>query len=68
MAWGCTGIQTALEATGLGQTPGTNFQISKKIKIKILFSVILSGNLEQKKKYLGRLLEEPLVAGNFKLF
>lgn len=21
MAWGCTGIQTALEATGLGQTP-----------------------------------------------
>lgn len=22
MAWGCTGIQTALEATGLGQTPG----------------------------------------------
>lgn len=45
MAWGCTGIQTALEATGLGQTP-----------------VILSGNKEQKKKYLGRLLEEPLVA------
>lgn len=45
MAWGCTGIQTALEATGLGQTP-----------------VILSGSPEQKKKYLGRLLEEPLVA------
>lgn len=45
MAWGCTGIQTALEATGLGQTP-----------------VILSGNAEQKKKYLGRLIDEPLVA------
>lgn len=37
MAWACTGIQTALEATGLGQTP-----------------VILSGNKEQQKKYLGR--------------
>ena len=45
MAWGCTGITTALEGTGLGQAP-----------------VILAGNLEQKKKYLGRLLEEPLVA------
>lgn len=45
MAWGCTGIQTALEATGLGQTP-----------------VILAGNDCQKKKYLGRLIEEPIVA------
>lgn len=45
MAWGCTGIQTALEATGLGQTP-----------------VIIAGNEAQQKKYLGRLLEEPLVA------
>jgi acyl-CoA dehydrogenase len=45
MAWGCTGIQTALEATGLGQTP-----------------VIIAGNDAQKKKYLGRLVEEPLVA------
>lgn len=44
-AYGCTGIKTAIEASGLGQTP-----------------VILSGNLEQQKKYLGRLLEEPLVA------
>lgn len=26
------------------------------------FSVILSGNAEQKKKYLGRLIDEPLVA------
>lgn len=24
MAWGCTGIETALEASGLGQTPGNN--------------------------------------------
>jgi len=46
LAWGCTGIQTALEATGLGQTP-----------------VILAGNKEQQKKYLGRLMEEPLLAG-----
>lgn len=31
MAWGCTGIQTALEATGLGQTPGTlNLEIASQ--------------------------------------
>ncbi|XP_055844332.1 medium-chain specific acyl-CoA dehydrogenase, mitochondrial [Episyrphus balteatus] len=45
LAYGCTGIMTALEASSLGQTP-----------------VLLSGNEAQKKKYLGRLLEEPLVA------
>nr|XP_014093346.1 probable medium-chain specific acyl-CoA dehydrogenase, mitochondrial [Bactrocera oleae] len=45
LAYGCTGIMTALEASGLGQTP-----------------VIIAGNQEQKKKYLGRLLEEPIVA------
>ncbi|XP_011503730.1 PREDICTED: probable medium-chain specific acyl-CoA dehydrogenase, mitochondrial [Ceratosolen solmsi marchali] len=45
IAYGCTGIKTALEASGLAQTP-----------------VILAGNKEQQKKYLGRLIEEPLVA------
>ncbi|KAM3968645.1 medium-chain acyl-CoA dehydrogenase isoform 2-T2 [Aphomia sociella] len=45
VAFGCCGIMTALEASGLGQAP-----------------VILAGNKEQQKKYLGRLIEEPLVA------
>ncbi|XP_073973024.1 medium-chain acyl-CoA dehydrogenase isoform X2 [Rhodnius prolixus] len=45
LAYGCTGIMTALEASGLGQTP-----------------VLIAGNQEQKKKYLGRLVEEPLLA------
>ncbi|XP_020294022.1 probable medium-chain specific acyl-CoA dehydrogenase, mitochondrial [Pseudomyrmex gracilis] len=45
LSYGCTGISTALEASGLGQTP-----------------VIIAGNKEQQKKYLGRLMEEPLVA------
>ncbi|XP_014252380.1 probable medium-chain specific acyl-CoA dehydrogenase, mitochondrial isoform X2 [Cimex lectularius] len=45
LAYGCTGIMTALEASGLGQTP-----------------VLIAGNEEQKKKYLGRLVEEPLLA------
>lgn len=45
LAYGCTGIMTAMEASGLGQTP-----------------VILAGNEQQQKKYLGRLIEEPLVA------
>uniref|UniRef100_A0A1B6DC14 Medium-chain specific acyl-CoA dehydrogenase, mitochondrial n=1 Tax=Clastoptera arizonana TaxID=38151 RepID=A0A1B6DC14_9HEMI len=45
LAYGCTGIMTALEASGLGQTP-----------------VLVAGSPEQKKKYLGRLVEEPLLA------
>ncbi|KAK1786261.1 hypothetical protein P4O66_017961 [Electrophorus voltai] len=44
LAYGCTGVQTAIEANSLGQMP-----------------VILCGNDAQKKKYLGRLTEEPLM-------
>lgn len=44
LAYGCTGIQTAIEANSLGQMP-----------------LILAGNDEQKKKYLGRMMEEPLM-------
>ncbi|XP_077986074.1 medium-chain specific acyl-CoA dehydrogenase, mitochondrial-like [Glandiceps talaboti] len=44
LAYGCTGIQTAIEANSLGQMP-----------------VILAGNEAQKKKYLGRMMEEPLM-------
>uniref|UniRef100_A0A1B6MLN0 Medium-chain specific acyl-CoA dehydrogenase, mitochondrial n=1 Tax=Graphocephala atropunctata TaxID=36148 RepID=A0A1B6MLN0_9HEMI len=45
LAYGCTGIMTALEASGLGQTP-----------------VLVAGSEAQQKKYLGRLVEEPLLA------
>jgi len=44
LAYGCTGVSTAIEANELGSVP-----------------VIIAGNLEQKKKYLGRLIEEPLM-------
>ncbi|XP_041658588.1 medium-chain specific acyl-CoA dehydrogenase, mitochondrial [Cheilinus undulatus] len=44
LAYGCTGVQTAIEANSLGAMP-----------------IILAGNEEQKKKYLGRLVEEPLM-------
>jgi len=44
MAYGCTGIMTAIEANGLGSMP-----------------IMIAGNTEQKKKYLGRLLEEPVM-------
>ncbi|XP_002739489.1 medium-chain specific acyl-CoA dehydrogenase, mitochondrial-like [Saccoglossus kowalevskii] len=44
LAYGCTGIEVAMEANNLGQTP-----------------VIIAGNDEQKKKYLGRMVEEPLM-------
>ncbi|KAL1921422.1 uncharacterized protein VTP21DRAFT_11138 [Calcarisporiella thermophila] len=45
LAYGCTGIQTAIEANGLAEAP-----------------VIVAGNDAQKKKYLGRMTEEPLMA------
>lgn len=45
LAYGCTGIQTAIEANSLAEMP-----------------VILAGNKEQQKKYLGRMVEEPLMA------
>lgn len=45
IAYGCTGIQTAIEANSLGQMP-----------------VIIAGNDEQKKKYLGRMIAEPIVS------
>lgn len=44
MAYGCTGIMTAIEANGLGSIP-----------------IIMHGNHEQKKKYLTRLIEEPIM-------
>uniref|UniRef100_A0A9L0JHN4 Medium-chain specific acyl-CoA dehydrogenase, mitochondrial n=1 Tax=Equus asinus TaxID=9793 RepID=A0A9L0JHN4_EQUAS len=44
LAYGCTGVQTAIEANSLGQIP-----------------VIIAGNDQQQKKYLGRLTEEPLM-------
>ncbi|XP_056277627.1 medium-chain specific acyl-CoA dehydrogenase, mitochondrial [Pseudoliparis swirei] len=44
LAYGCTGVQTAIEANSLGQMP-----------------VILAGNEAQKTKYLGRMIEEPLM-------
>jgi len=45
LAYGCTGIQTAIEANSLASMP-----------------VIVAGNPEQQKKYLGRLIEAPLQA------
>lgn len=45
LAYGCTGIQTAVEANSLAEMP-----------------VVLAGNKEQQKKYLGRMVEEPLMA------
>ncbi len=45
LAYGCTGMMTAMEGNGLASAP-----------------VILAGNAEQKKEYLGRLTAEPLKA------
>ncbi|XP_015346012.1 medium-chain specific acyl-CoA dehydrogenase, mitochondrial isoform X2 [Marmota marmota marmota] len=44
LAYGCTGVQTAIEANSLGQMP-----------------IIIAGNDQQKKKYLGRMTEEPMM-------
>lgn len=45
LAYGCTGIATAMEANTLAAAP-----------------IIVAGNEEQKKKFLGRLTQEPLFA------
>ena len=45
LAYGCTGIATAMEANSLAAAP-----------------VIVAGNAEQKKEFLGRLTAEPLFA------
>ncbi|CAO3642063.1 unnamed protein product [Cunninghamella echinulata] len=45
LAYGCSGIQTAIEANNLAEAP-----------------LIVAGNDEQKKKYLGRMTEAPLIA------
>ncbi|GAA6018625.1 hypothetical protein JCM10207_008985 [Rhodosporidiobolus poonsookiae] len=45
LAYGCTGIQTAIEANGLASAP-----------------LIVAGSDAQKRKYLGRLVDEPLMA------
>eukprot|EP01098_Paradermamoeba_levis_P013484 TRINITY_DN6158_c0_g1_i2.p1 TRINITY_DN6158_c0_g1~~TRINITY_DN6158_c0_g1_i2.p1 ORF type:complete len:428 (-),score=139.60 TRINITY_DN6158_c0_g1_i2:21-1304(-) len=46
IAFGCSGILTAMEANTLAEAP-----------------LIVAGNEEQKKKYLGRMVAEPLKAG-----
>jgi acyl-CoA dehydrogenase len=45
LAYGCTGIATAMEGNGLAAAP-----------------LIVAGNEEQKKEFLGRLTREPLLA------
>ncbi|WVQ80845.1 hypothetical protein IAT38_002952 [Cryptococcus sp. DSM 104549] len=45
LAFGCSGIQTAMEANGLAEAP-----------------LIVAASHETKKKYLGRMTEEPLMA------
>ncbi|GBG27961.1 Medium-chain specific acyl-CoA dehydrogenase, mitochondrial [Hondaea fermentalgiana] len=45
LAWGCTGVMTAIEANSLASMP-----------------LIVAGSDEQKKEYLGRLVNEPLQA------
>ncbi|KAF8975641.1 hypothetical protein BGZ46_008948 [Entomortierella lignicola] len=45
LAYGCSGIQTAIEANGLAEAP-----------------LMVAASDEQKKKYLGRMTEEPLMA------
>ncbi|PSN47986.1 putative medium-chain specific acyl-CoA dehydrogenase [Blattella germanica] len=45
IAYGCSGVATAVAASSLGQIP-----------------LVVAGNKEQQKKFLGRLAEEPLVA------
>ncbi|KAI1236936.1 hypothetical protein IHE44_0015197 [Lamprotornis superbus] len=55
LAYGCTGVQTAIEANSLGsQINGLNIYFQQ-------MPVIIAGNEHQQKKYLGRMTEEPIM-------
>lgn len=76
LAYGCTGISTAIEGTELGVSLFLQYLYEIILYEIILYKyfngiiikylkeapVIAFGNKEQHKKYLGRLLEEPIVA------
>ena len=72
MAYGCTGIQTAAEANGLAVSTRISCHTLKNHRSNSTdfdrcminaqeAPVILAGNEAQKKKYLGRMTEEPLM-------
>lgn len=82
LAYGCTGVQTAIEANSLGVSSGSLIIFNKTfslwmadllsfqhVGVRLRFfcltqqiPVILAGNEMQKKKYLGRMTEEPLMS------
>lgn len=72
LAYGCTGVQTAIEANSLGVCSHDVVLFNIVIRnswISLIYlslppqqmPVILAGNEAQKRKYLGRLVEEPLM-------
>lgn len=77
LAYGCTGVQTAIEANSLGVSlyslvrlvlsiTTRPLQVTTAIDLNVTFlpqqmPVILAGNEAQKSKYLGRMTEEPLM-------
>lgn len=61
LAYGCTGIQTAILSNDLGVSWClTWFVFNIIFLICQQCPVVVGGNHEQKKKYLGRMTEEPL--------
>ena len=64
LAYGCTGVMTAIEANGLGSMPiiiaGNNEQ-KKKVRIGITLKVRYGLFIRITFQYLGRLVEEPLM-------
>ena len=72
LAYGCSGMSTAIEANSLAQMPVSSFarrMMRRKVRAQILTSplfaapcsqVILAGSDAIKKKYLGRMTEAPL--------
>lgn len=71
-SYGCSGIGTAVEANGLGVINEIDYLANwNKGPYSLIASqqapVILSGNDEQKKKYLGRMIEEPLMCVSYQV-
>lgn len=66
LGYACTGITSAIDVNNLGVN--ILFEIDFALKLNQLhiffpqqIPVVVGGNKEQKKKYLGRMTEQPLI-------
>ena len=62
IGFGCTGISTAVLSNDLAVSITSSVQVCCILFVSKLTPVLVGGNHEQKKKYLGKMVEAPLQA------